>query len=201
MTVRRMAGGLLIAITFALLLAPVALADTCCANTSVLLEPTMAEPGDTIRLSGIQCLNYDNSGPLPLNLKRFWLSASTLAANPNPGDTPGPGMPADVPPVEQWLAFKSVPDPNGSGSATIVVPAIPRGSYQLWWLCDNDGGPGSGIHYSGGPRLEVGAGLPNTATIDPQVPVRAPLLLLLFVGFGVSLVLLRVTSRASRRQR
>lgn len=199
MATRRIAGGVLIGITLALLVAPAAFADTCCANTAVLLRPTTAEPGDTVRLSGIQCLNYDNSGPLPLNLKRFWLSTSAVAANPAPGDVPGPGLPADIPPVDQWLPFASVPGPNGTGSATITVPDLPHGSYQLWWLCDNGGGPGSGIHYSGGPRLVVGTALPNTATTDPT-PVRVPTALLLLLGFGVSLVVLRVSRRSDRRQ-
>lgn len=199
MAVRRIAGGLLMAITLALLVAPEALADTCCANTAVLLQPTTAEPGDTVRLTGIQCLNYDNSGPLPLNLKRFWLSTSTVAANSAPGDVPGPGVPADIPPVDQWRLFETVPGPNGGGPATIVVPKVPAGSYQLWWLCDNGGGPGSGIHYSGGPRLIVGGALPNTATIDPT-PVRVPTALLLLLGCGVSLVVLRASSKSGRCQ-
>jgi hypothetical protein len=150
-----------------LMTAATALADTCCANTAVGLEPRVADVGDTVAITGIVCLDYDNSGPLQLNLFGFWLSPATMRPDPNPGDAPGDGqsMPVDVPRDDQWLAFRTVSDAVvGSGSGTIVVPPLPRGSYQLWWRCDNGGGPGSGIHYSAGPRLQVGGGGPDTAT-------------------------------------
>src|SRR5450759_2872585 len=60
-------------------------------------------------------------------------------ARPDPGSAPGSGLARlanDLPPVEQWLPFASVPDAGQvrSGAATIVVPDVPRGSYPLWWL-------------------------------------------------------------------
>jgi hypothetical protein len=154
----------------ALLAAGVASADTCCANTSVAIEPSNgAMPGDIVRLEKIACLAYDNSGPLELNLVGFWLSSDTVPADPNPGDVPGSDgsrLASDLPPEETWPPFASVSAPGsaGSGWATVVVPDVAAGSYQLWWRCDNGGGPGGGIHYSGGPRLTVGTAAPDTST-------------------------------------
>lgn len=59
-----------------------------------------------------------------------------------------------------------------AGSAAIVVPNLPDGRYQLWWLCDNGGGPGSGIHYSTGPRLAIGVA-PDTATETARPPAAS----------------------------
>ena len=163
--------------TTALALAPIATADTCCANTRVVFTPTSADPGDVIAIDGIRCLAYDNSGPLELNLEAFWLSSDRVPADPDPGSAPGgPARPAnDLPPVDQWLPFASVTHAGQarSGTTTIVVPDLPDGSYQLWWRCDNGGGPGSGIHYSGGSRLFVGIPDPDTATVDPE-PTTSP---------------------------
>jgi hypothetical protein len=102
----------------------------------------------------------------------------------------------DLPPVGRWHPFASVSDPGVAthGSATIVVPRLPDGTYQLWWRCDNGGGRGSGIHYAGGQRLAVG--LPVTST----EPVRtapadtrpiAPILLLAGVAGMASWTLRR----------
>lgn len=160
--------GLVVGAMAALAFTPVAFGDTCCANTSVALRPARAMPGDAVELDGIRCLAYDNTGPLALNLKAFWLSTDRVPADGDPGSVPGgpARLATDLPPVERWLPFTSVSGAGavGAGTATIVVPKLPSGSYQLWWLCDNGGGPGSGIHYSGGPRLVVGPGSPDTAT-------------------------------------
>jgi len=86
---RRMVASVAIAAMVLTLAAPTALADTCCANTSVTLVPRVAMPGDTVRLDGIACLGPDNSGPLPLNPVEFWLSTDRVPADPNPGDAPG----------------------------------------------------------------------------------------------------------------
>ena len=151
-------------ITAVLLLVPVVLADTCCANIPVVLDPPAVMPRDVVRLVGLRCLNADNTGPLPLNLGAFWLATGTQAADPDPASAPGPGLPGDLPPVDKWLPFASVPDRAAtSGDATIVVPDLPHGTYQLWWWCDDGSGPGGGIHYSTGPRLAIGA-VPDTAT-------------------------------------
>ena len=157
--------GTVIGIAAALLVASTALADTCCANLSVGLDPRSAMPGDTVRLTGIECRNSDNTGPLPLNLGAFWLAPGQRPAT-DPADVPGLGLPApDLPPVDEWVSFQSAPtfDSTNSGDATIIVPDLPNGLYQLWWRCDNGGGPGSGIHYSTGPRLAIGVP-PDTAT-------------------------------------
>jgi hypothetical protein len=197
MSKRQKAAGLLAGITAMLIFAPTVAADTCCANTSVVLHPATARPGDSVRVDGIACLNYDNSGPLALNVKSFWLSADDVPADADPGSAPGSGLARlanDLPPVEQWLPFASVPDAGQVriGAATIVVPDVPRGSYQLWWLCDNGGGPGSGIHYSDGPRLKVDPGSPDTATVDPA-PARSPAspaALLVAIGLAAGFVTL-----------
>ena len=187
-----LAGASIAAVVASLVVAPIALADTCCANTSVTFAPRAAEPRDEVRVDGLACLNSDNSGPLELNLVSFWLSTDDIPADPDPGSVPGSPLvhPADdLPPVEDWIPFGEVPGAGAvsSGSATIVVPDLPRGTYQLWWLCDNDGGPGSGIHYSGGTRLKVG-GAPDTSTLepagirDPAVGSWPPVPLLALVG-------------------
>ena len=154
-------------IAAALLIASTALADTCCANLSVGLDPRSAKSGDTVRLTGMECRNADNTGTLPLNLVAFWLAPGRRPAA-DPADVPGLGLPApDLPLVEEWLSFQSAPTFNSTnrGDATITVPDLPHGLYQLWWRCENGGGPGSGIHYSTGPRLALGIP-PDTAT-DP----------------------------------
>ena len=157
------------AIVTLLLLVPPALADTCCANVPVQLSPRSAMPGDTVRLIGMQCRNADNSGPLPLKLGAFWLWPGNRAAEIDPDTVPGPGFPEDLPPTEQWRPFSSVPDSAaGSGDATITVPDLPDGTYQLWWWCHDGTGPGGAIHYSTGPRLAIGVP-PETAT-DGGVP-------------------------------
>jgi hypothetical protein len=153
----------LIAAAALLLLAPAVLADTCCANIPVGLDPASAKPADTVRLIGMQCLRSDGTGPLALNIGSFWLATTERSAI-EPGDVPGPGLPQELPPVDEWLAFDSVPDPSAaSGDATIKVPTLPNGTYQLWWWCDDGSGPGGGIHYSTGPRLTIG-GSPDTDT-------------------------------------
>lgn len=163
---------IVLGVVAAMLLVPVAAADTCCANTAVELDPPSAEPGDVVRLIGLRCLNADNTGPLPLSLGAFWLSSGTRAAEVDPDTVPGPGLPQDLPPTEEWLPFASSPDASAtSGRATIVVPDLPRGSYQLWWWCDDGSGPGGAIHYSIGPRLVIGA-IPDTAT-EASDPDRA----------------------------
>ena len=149
------------AILAALAWATPASADTCCANVPVRLDPPAAMPGDTVRLDGMECRNADNSGPLPLNLGSFWLATTNRPAEVDPDTTPGEGLP-EMPPVEEWLAFDSVADGDAGaavpGTATITVPDLPDGRYQLWWWCDNGSGPGGGIHYfdgaetRGGPR-------------------------------------------------
>jgi hypothetical protein len=166
MTARSTLRATVIGIAALLLLAPPALADTCCANIPVGMDPSAAMPGDTVLLTGLQCLQSDGGGPLPLNLGAFWLAPGNRPAE-DPGDTPGNLPYPDLPPVETWLPFDSVD--VAAGSATIVVPNLPDGRYQLWWLCDNGGGPGSGIHYSTGPRLAIGVA-PDTATETASPP-------------------------------
>jgi hypothetical protein len=185
MTRQRALSSVVIAALGVLLIAPPALADTCCANTAVGITPRSAMPGDTVKLTGIACLAPDNSGPLPLVLVGYWLSTDRVPGDANPGDTPGNPdvhLAADLPLDGDWLPFASVHGASKAaiGSATIVVPAMAKGSYQLWWRCDTGDGPESGIHYSGGVRLIVGRGAPDTATAGPA-PVRqrtdlAPLL-------------------------
>jgi hypothetical protein len=166
---------LLLATPAVLLMAPAALADTCCANLRTSFDPPSAHSGQVIHVTGLQCLNYDNTGPLPLRLGAFWLSAARRPADPDPGSVPGLDLPfPDLPPVETWPTFATVPDPSvTTGSATIVVPDLPAGTYQLWWWCDDGSGPGGGIHYSTGPRLIVG-GVPDTATEPLGVMPSAP---------------------------
>lgn len=205
---RRTAIGVLAGFAVLALTVPVALADTCCANTPVSFEPATAMPGDTVRLDGISCLASDNSGPLALNLQGFWLSTDDVPADPDPGDVPGSGLvhlAEDLPPVEDWPAFEIVTGAGraAAGSATIVVPTLANGSYQLWWWCDNGGGPGSGIHYSGGPRLAVGSTAPDTATVAPAAgaePVM-PHALLPALGMVAGLAVLRRVAEADRRRR
>ena len=56
------------------------------------------------------------------------------------------GMPGDLPPTEEWLPFASVPAATaGSGDATITVPDLPDGTYQLWWWCP-EGSPAQWRH-------------------------------------------------------
>ena len=160
------------AIIAILLLAPPALADTCCANLPVRLDPRSAMPGDTVRLIGLECRNADNSGPLPLKLGAFWLWPGKRAAEGQPDVVPGPGLPADLPSTARWLPFATLPPPTaGRGDATIIVPDLPDGTYQLWWWCDDGTGPGGGIHYSTGPRLAIG--VPPDTAIDRGGPVGA----------------------------
>ena len=194
---------LVLAAVTLVILAPTVLADTCCANTSVTPVPRTAMPGDTVRLDGMACLNADNSGPLPLNPVEFWLSTDRVPADPNPGDAPGdPDVhpAADLPPPGQWFPFASVTVEGKAavGSATIVVPALADGTYQLWWRCDNGGAPESGIHYSGGPRLTVGA-TPDTATAEPASDPRpaTPTALLWVVAIAAVLVTLRRAAAGS----
>jgi hypothetical protein len=159
-----------------LLIAPTVLADTCCANVPTGFQPRSAHPGEVVTVTGLQCLNADNSGPLPLKPGAFWLSGDRRPAEPDPGSVPGLDLPfPDLPPVETWPSFATVPDPSAAvGSATIIVPDLAAGTYQLWWWCDDGSGPGGGIHYSTGPRLIVG--VPDTATESAGigVPSSAP---------------------------
>jgi hypothetical protein len=198
MTARTTLRALAIASAAVLLLAPPVSADTCCANLPVDLEPTAARPGDTVRLIGLECRDADNSGPNPLDLGTFWLATTNRAPEGDPDTTPGEGPP-DFPPVEAWHAFDSVaPGAAGvaaPGDATITVPDLPDGRYQLWWWCDDGSGPGGGIHYSTGPRLVIGE-VPDTATAPPRVEGRGdgpggPMGLLVGLGSVVFLWLLR----------
>ena len=194
-----------IAIAAALLLPSSALADTCCANTAVRLDPRVATVGESVRLIGIQCLRADNSGPLPLELDAFWLWSGKRAAERYPDTAPGPGLPQDLPPTQAWHRFATVPDPAGiAGDATITVPDLPRGSYQLWWRCGNEPTPESGIHYSTGPRLTIGAA-PETdvavtrargSSSEPGAPIP---LLLLAIGVAAFLLSLRFPVHPARR--
>jgi hypothetical protein len=153
-----------------LLLAPAVLADTCCANLPVGLDPRSAMPGDVVRVVGLRCLNADNTGPLPVKVGAFWLAKGERTADADPESAPGPGLPAELPPIERWLHFATVPDPTKTvGDATIKVPDLPNGTYQLWWWCDDGSGPGGGIHYSTGPRLPIG-GSPDTDTAIAVTP-------------------------------
>lgn len=206
---RRIVTALVVAALTITVLAPTVLADTCCANTSVTPVPRTAIPGDTVRLEGIACLSADNSGPLPLNPVEFWLSTDRVPADPNPGDAPGDPdvhLADDLPPAGQWFPFASVTVEGKAavGSATIVVPDLADGTYQLWWRCANGGGPESGIHYSGGPRLTVGATTPDTATGEPASNPRpaTPSALLWAVAIAAGLMTLRrgaAVSRISKR--
>jgi hypothetical protein len=186
-------------------LAPTVLADTCCANTSLTPVPPVSHPGHMVRLDGMACLDADNSGPLPLRLAEFWLSTDRVPPDPNPGEAPGDPdvhLADDLPPSGQWFPFASVSVEGKAavGNATIVVPDVADGSYQLWWRCDNGGGPGSGIHYSGGPRLIVGAAAPDTATAEPASrPRSAPLSALPWaVAIAAAVITLRRSAEAGR---
>jgi hypothetical protein len=172
MTARTTLRAMVIASAAILLLAPPVLADTCCPNLPVDIEPTVTRPGAMVRLVGLECRNADNSGPLPLDLGTFWLATTDRPAEGDPDTTPGEGPP-DFPPVEEWHAFDSVAAGASGvaapGDATITVPELSDGRYQLWWWCDDGSGPGGGIHYSTGPRLVVGT-VPDTATASPTSP-------------------------------
>lgn len=164
MTARSILRATVIGAAAVLMLAPAVLADTCCANVPVALDPPAAMPGDVVRLTGLQCLNADGSGPLPLDLGAFWLSTGERAAEADPDTAPGPGLPGDLPPTEAWLPFDGVGDASASGGdATIIVPDLPDGTYQLWWWCNEGTVPSAAIHYSTGPRLAIGD-VPDTAT-------------------------------------
>jgi hypothetical protein len=187
--------------------APAAWADTCCANRAVTFVPSPATVGETVRIDGIVCLAPDNSGPLPLVLRGAWLSQDRIPAEADPATTPGDPRvhPAtDLPGDDGWLSFESVTGAGmaAAGSATITVPGLASGSYQLWWRCDNGGGPGSGIHYSGGPRLTIRSGGPAT-DLAGTVPTEPPLILALLVwlaGFLAALVVLGRRDASRRRQ-
>lgn len=148
-----------------LLLAPIAAADTCCANTAVEIEPRSANPGDVVRVNGITCLNADNTPGAVFKPERFWFWPGSRAAEGAPDVVPGEGLPQDLPPVDTWPSFTSAIKPaSGPAIAVLSVPELSEGTYQLWWWCDG-GGPGGGIHYSTGPRLVVG--MPDTSTVEP----------------------------------
>ena len=170
----------MVAWLFAAVPATPALADTCCANRSVTFAPAAVIQGDMVEVRGIVCLSYDNSGPLPLNLVSWWLSTDHVPADRDPGTAPGDPRvhPAgDLPAADAWLPFDSVAGAGKAapGTATLRVPEQLRdGTFQLWWQCDNGGGPGSGMHYAGSPRLRVGTA-PDTATAvieRPGTPAR-----------------------------
>jgi hypothetical protein len=194
---RSFAAGALVAALAMILLAPAVQADTCCANKAVRFSPSSATPGDTVRIDRIVCRDAYNDGPLELNLVSWWLSSDDIPAA-DPGDVPGSPdvhLADDLPRVGRWHPFASVSDPGvaTAGSATIVIPTMSPGTYQLWWRCDNGGGRGSGIHYSGGPRLAVGvpdtaAGAAPTQVVTPSRPSTLPILLLAgLVGLAVML--------------
>ena len=170
MTARSILRATVIGAAAVLMLAPAVLADTCCANVPVALDPPAAMPGDVVRLTGLQCLNADGSGPLPLDLGAFWLSTGERAAEADPDTAPGPGLPGDLPPTEAWLPFDGVGDASASGGdATIIVPDLPDGTYQLWWWCNEGTVPSAAIHYSTGPRLAIG--MSRTRPPGPRAPV------------------------------
>jgi hypothetical protein len=207
MTARTTLRAMVIASAAILLLAPPVLADTCCANLPVDLDPTAAKPGDEVRLIGLECRDADNSGPNPLDLGTFWLATTDRPAEVAPDQTPSEGPP-DFPPAETWPAFDSVaPGAAGvaaPGDATITVPDLPDGRYQLWWWCDDGSGPGGGIHFSTGPRLVVGE-VPDTATvasIQPDHVERAggPAAAVVGLGAAVFLWFLRHPVRGARHR-
>jgi len=183
-------------IAAALLISSTALADTCCANVPVRLDPPSAMPGDTVRLTGLRCLTSGGKGPLSLNLDAFWLATGYRPAE-DPRDVPGNLPSPDLPPLRKWHPFDSAPpfDSTRRGEATVVVPDLPDGWYQLWWRCDNGGGRGSGIHYSTGPRLAIGVA-PDTAieavgSSGSPGSRGSPVWLLLALGASVFIVMLR----------
>lgn len=192
----------LAAIVATIMLAPVAVADTCCANTAVRPEPAIATAGQTVRMIGIRCLNADNTPSSTGDPQRFWLWPGHRAADSAPDTTPGEGLPASLPAVETWPSFGSVQQDGAlPGTATLTLPATLRpGTYQLWWWCDGFG-PGGGIHYSTGPRLSVGppdtaiAADPSPATPPSGVGSTLPLLVIGVVAFLASLAGTRRSSR------
>ena len=78
MTRSPMVAGMAIGVLMSLLVAPAALADTCCANVPVVLDPPSATPGATVRLIGMQCLNYDGTQTNPLKL---WAVLADIAVS------------------------------------------------------------------------------------------------------------------------
>jgi hypothetical protein len=192
----------LAAILAALLLAPPVLADTCCANTAVGLEPASAMPGDSVRVVGITCLRADNSPSGTLEPQRFWLWPGTRAAEAFPDTTPGEGLPVDLPAVETWPSLSSFQAlASDSAIVTLTVPDLAPGTYQLWWWCDDGSGPGGGIHYSTGPRLSVG--VPDTATapgvVEP-IPARNQAWLVAGLVGLAALTFVTVVFRSPRRR-
>jgi hypothetical protein len=177
---------LLMATVLAALTAPAALADTCCGTADVRFEPPSAAPGVTVTVEDIRCVEADGATSLDLaTLDRFWLTT----------------MPRDAfleseasIDYESWPTFAEVRDPTeAEGTATIVVPGLPPGSYQLWWGCA--GSDGSVVrHYATGSPLRVGPPTPDTstaATVDDRSGGRPDLVVLALALTGTLLALLR----------
>ena len=110
-----------------------------------------------------------------------------------------------MPDAATWPAFDNVsPAADGSGAVSFTVPRLESGTYQLWWRCDNDDGPGSGIHYGTGERLSVAA-LPATSTHSAArswLQSRPPIAVLAFVlaGGALASIALHVRLRKPARR-
>ena len=205
---RWLAGASTAAVVASLVVAPVAFADTCCANTSVTFAPRAAEPRDEVRVERIACLGADNSGPLALNLVSFWLSTDDIPAEPSPGDVPGSDLvhlADDLPAVEAWIPFEAVsgtrrrrrgrrrswcqtsgPAPISSGGcATTAAGLAAASTIRVGHACRSAARP---------TRRRWSRSAPGSA---PNGWPPAPLLLL--VGTIALVAALRHTGRGSRR--
>jgi hypothetical protein len=171
-----------------LALAPVASADVCCGTADVTFDPPRAQAGKTVTLDGLVCVDPANGTQATLaSLRGFWLTRQDDRAFLDDPARPDPA---------EWPAFASVPDPNAkTGSATIVVPSLRDGRYNLWWACQDAASADSYVlHASTGSRLVVGPP-PETATETAPEPTptspRADWLLVLAGGAGVVAYLVR----------
>lgn len=139
----------LAALAALLLVAPVALAHTCCGSTAVVLDPSETVVGATVELVGLTC-EADERMPLE-TLTGFWL---TTQARDSFLEDPARPDPAS------WHPFASIEDPTATvGSATITVPDLPDGRYYLWWACRETAGETASyvLQWSEGGRLVVGS--------------------------------------------
>lgn len=139
--------------------APAALADTCCGSATVTFDPPRAIVGQTVRLDGLVCVDASIGSPIALaSLERFWLTTA-----PHDAFLDGTSRPD----VGDWPTFASATAPGTTlGTATIVIPDLPDGRYELWWACAEDSGTGGishVVHFSTGDRLVIGTPPTDTA--------------------------------------
>lgn len=167
-------------------------ADTCCSTADVSVDPPIATAGEVVALDGISCTAADGGASWPLAaLRGFWLTTETPDAFLEDPDRPD---------AASWPAFDAIDFPDALvGSAAIVVPGLPDGSYAVWWSCaDPDATSAASyvLHRSTGDRLRIGP--PDTAAENPAPRSEpGPPVIPVLAAAGALLVLLR---RARPRQ-